>query len=307
MTSPQHDLEPRPEYADRVRAILQATADGAAATRTDGGAAEGAGETETLQLFLLDGLLEAVEWANEGVAADEAACMWLAGLRWFKVATGSFPAGAPEPLPRWIDHELDSAGSLAGADPQNLVALARPEMASTGRPAFPTADGPGVLPRAAAMALLPRVDEDMTARLSTDAAALTHGSPAAHRAAGLAGRAVRAGLDLGSQAPARWAELLQETGNDDGASLSALRTALAAALEQLASGETGGEAGTEPATAVVQRLGRNADPDTAGFAAALVASAVGYQRDARLQPSATGAVIEAMHRRWVTAVLGTAP
>ncbi|GAA1362513.1 hypothetical protein GCM10009596_22140 [Arthrobacter rhombi] len=301
MTSPQHDLEPRPEYADRVGAILQATADGAAAARPT--PAPGPGETETLQLFLLDGLLEAVEWANDGVSADEAACMWLAGLRWFKAATGSFPAGSPEPLPRWIDHVLDSAGPLAPADPQNLVALARPEMASTGRPAFPSADGPGVLPRAAAMALLPRVDEDMTARLSTDAAALTHGSPAAHRAAGLAGRAVRAGLDLGAQAPARWTELLQETGNDDGAALGALRAALAAALDQLAAGE----AGQEPATAVVQRLGRDVDPDTAGYAAALVASAVGYRRGEHPGPSATGAVIEQMHHRWVTAVLGTAP
>lgn len=301
MTSAQQDLEPRPEFADRVRAVLQATAEGAAAARPEAGS--GPGETETLQLFLLDGLLEAVEWANDGVAADEAACMWLAGLRWYRTATGAFPQNSPEPLPRWIDRAFGAVHRLSPADPQNVLGFSAPDMASTGRPAFPTADGPGVLPRAAAMALLPRVDADTTARLATDAAALTHGSPAAHRAAGLAGRAVRAGLDLGSDAPARWAELLGETGNDDGASLAALRSALAAAIDELAEPGTG----TRDATAVVHRLGDDADPDTAAYAAALVASAVGHERPSGRPAPDADPVIGQMHHRWVEAVLGTAP
>ncbi|WP_417234010.1 hypothetical protein [Arthrobacter sp.] len=114
---------------------------------------------------------------------------------------------------------------------------------------------------------------------------------------------MRAGSTWGRRHRARWAELLQETGNDDGTALAALRSALAAALSSSPPARTGSEPGTEPATAVVQRLGRDADPDTAGFAAALVASAVGVLvRDTHLQPSATGPVIEAMpppvgHRR----------
>lgn len=307
MTQTPQDLEPRPEFSDRVLAVLQATAAGAAAAR----ALAVPGETETLQLFLLDGLLEAVEWANEGVASDEAACMWLAGLRWNRAVTGSFPNGAPEPLPRWIDAAFAATdelatSSLAPADPQNRKALADPNMASTGRPAHPTADGPGVLPRAAVMALLPRVDEGTTARIASDAAALTHGAPAAHRAAAVAALAVRAGLDLGVQAPQRWKELLQETAENDGVCFAALRVALDAAISELAVRQTGAE-DAEDASAVVHRLGSTPDPDTAGYAAALVASAVGYRQTAVLPPSTLDSVIHQMHHRWVEAVLGTAP
>ncbi|MGO2003906.1 MULTISPECIES: ADP-ribosylglycohydrolase family protein [Micrococcaceae] len=307
MTQTPQNLEPRPEFSDRVLAVLRATAAGAAAAR----AGQVPGETETLQLFLFDGLLEAVEWANDGVASDEAACLWLAGLRWNRAVTGSFPDGAPEPLPRWIDAAFSAtdelaAPSLAPADPQNRRALADPDMASTGRPAHPTADGPGVLPRAAVMALLPRVDEGTTARLASDAAALTHGAPGAHRAASYAARAVRAGLDLGAQAPQRWKEILQETADDDGAACAALRAALQAAIDELATRQAATDE-TGDASAVVRRLGTTPDPDTAGYAAALVASATGYRQAAELPTSTVDSVISQMHHRWVEAVLGTAP
>ncbi|WP_372699526.1 ADP-ribosylglycohydrolase family protein [Arthrobacter sp. JSM 101049] len=321
MTSPPLDLEPRPDFSDRVLAVLQASADGAALVR---GTAE-LGQTETLQFFLLDGLLEAVEWANGGVAADEAACMWLAGLRWYRAATGAFPTGSPEPLPRWIDQELASSGRpWAPGDPQDLAGLSAPQMASTGRPAFPAADGPGVLPRAAAMALLPRVDHATTARLAADAAALTHGAPAAHRAAGIAARAIRAGLEHGAEATGRWSELLEEIddgpyavdGNDGGA-LAALRSALAAAGAEVDSRRSAGsgarpcaaDGGTEAqdATAVVHRLGAAPDPATAAYAAALVASACGHRRADTAPAPAADALIAELHRRWIEAVLGTAP
>ncbi len=307
MTQTPQNLEPRPEFSVRVLAVLQATAAGAAAAR----AVTVPGETETLQLFLFDGLLEAVEWANDGVASDEAACMWLAGLRWNRAVTGSFPDGAPEPLPRWIDTAFAAtdelaASTLAPADPQNRKALADPDMASTGRPAHPTADGPGVLPRAAVMALLPRVDEGTTARLASDAAALTHGAPAAHRAAALAALAVRAGLDLGAEAPQRWKELLQETADDDGVCCAALRSALDAAINELAARQADPEE-ADDASAVVHRLGAAPDPDTAGYAAALVASAVGYRQAAVLPQGTMDSVIHQMHHRWIEAVLGTAP
>lgn len=327
MTSPALDLEPSPDFSDRVRAVLQASADGAARAR----GTSDLGETETLQLFLLDGLLEAVDWANDGVAADEAACMWLAGLRWFRARTGAFPAGSPEPLPRWIDREVESLPSgWAPGDPQDALGLAAPEMASTGRPAYPAADGPGVLPRAAAMALLPRVDHATTARLATDAAALTHGAPAAHQAAGVASRAIRAGLELGSGAAPRWEELIEELDTvpktveeNDGGSQAALRSALAAALAELetrraagdqpepldgaADGGTNGGTNGQDATAVVHRLGADPDPATASYAAALFASACGHRRsDAAPIPAADGLITE-LHRRWIEAVLGTLP
>ncbi|GAP57844.1 adp-Ribosyl-[Dinitrogen reductase] hydrolase [Arthrobacter sp. Hiyo1] len=34
-----------------------------------------------MTLYTVDGLVEALEWANDGVAADETACLWLAYLR----------------------------------------------------------------------------------------------------------------------------------------------------------------------------------------------------------------------------------
>ncbi|HXD29256.1 MAG TPA: hypothetical protein VN621_10935 [Arthrobacter sp.] len=350
MTSQPLDLEPRPDFSDRVRAVLQASAEGAAAAR----GTTGLGETETLQLFLLDGLLEAVEWANDGVAADEAACLWLAGLRWYRARTGTFPVGTPEPLPRWIDRELEAlppgpapsgsepSGSAhagwAPGDRQDAIGLSAPEMGSTGRPVFPTADGPGVLPRAAAMALLPRVDQATTARLAADAAALTHGAPAAHRAAGLAATAVRAGLEHGTGATRRWTELLEDAGTgpgtqegsqqgspegsqdgNDGGSLAALRLALAAAMAEVESrqeagarenhsaGAAGGGPTGQDATAVVHRLGRDPDPSTASYAAALVASACGHRRPGDRQATAADPLIGQLHRRWIEAVLGTAP
>ncbi|MDN6170602.1 MAG: hypothetical protein L0J11_11055, partial [Micrococcaceae bacterium] len=146
-------------------------------------------------------------------------------------------------------------------------------------------------------------DEGTTARLASDAAALTHGAPAAHRAAASAALAVRAGLDLGVEATQRWQELLEQLAQDEGTSSTALGAALAAALEEMASGlsETGGVPG------VVRRLGSAPDPDTAGYAAALVASARGYRpADGRPQ-SAVDSVIHQMHHRWVEAVLGAAP
>lgn len=333
MTSQPLDLEPRPDFSDRVRAVLQASAEGAAVAR----GTMGLGGTETLQLFLLDGLLEAVEWANDGVAADEAACLWLAGLRWYRARTGAFPPGSPEPLPRWIDRELEalpSGSAAAGAGPagwapgdrQDVLGLQSPEMGSTSRPVFPTADGPGVLPRAAAMALLPRVDQATTARLAADAAALTHGAPAAHRSAGLAATALRAGLEHGTAATRRWAELLADPGTgsgtrdgNEGGSRAALHSALAAAIAEV---DSRGEAGAQPdpsggaaeggpdgqdATAVVLRLGADPDPATASYAAALVASACGHHRAGDRLATAADPLVGQMHRRWIEAVLGSAP
>ena len=58
-----------------------------------------------LTLYTLDGLTEALEWANAGTAADEAACLWLAYLRWYATQEGRFPDNAPAPQPRWIDSQ----------------------------------------------------------------------------------------------------------------------------------------------------------------------------------------------------------
>ena len=58
-----------------------------------------------LTLYTVDGLLEALEWANSGVAADINACLWLAYLRWLGTqgvagaGVGPVPAAALDRCP----------------------------------------------------------------------------------------------------------------------------------------------------------------------------------------------------------------
>lgn len=272
--------------------MLLAVADGAAHAR------DGAdpGETETLSLYLLDGLMEALEWAHEGVASDEAACMWLAALRWYKLVNNTFPEGAPEPQPRWIDEAFDGAPSFAPGDSQNLLALTNPDMASVGRPAYPEADSTGVLTRAAFAALLPRVDEATTAKIATDAAALTHGSPAAHRAAGAAALVVRAALESGTDALPRWAELVAGL---EGEAAEGLILAVELVTDALANTEA-----QVAYDALFEALGEEPDAETAAYATALLAAVQGTDAVAHRPASEIDPILDAMHDRWVKLTVG---
>ncbi|WP_411733083.1 ADP-ribosylglycohydrolase family protein [Paeniglutamicibacter sp.] len=305
------------EFSDRVLGVLLAVADGAAHAR-DG---QDPGETETLALYLLDGLLEALEWAHEGVASDEAACMWLAALRWYKLVNKTFPAGAPEPQPRWIDEAFDGAPDFAPGDSQNLLALDNRDMASVGRPLFPTADTTGVLARAAFVALLPRVDEATTAKIATDAAALTHGAPAAHRAAGAAALVVRAALESGTDSVGRWAALVKEfepeapeagetadQGHEAPESEARERDMTAGAgLFRATTYVTNALARTEPKAAydaLFESLGEEPDAETAAYATALLAAVQGTDAVAHRPASEIDPILDAMHDRWVKLTVG---
>ena len=57
-----------------------------------------------LTCYTVDALTEVLEWNNQGVAADEAACLWLAYLRWYRGMGFVLPENAPYALPRTIDH-----------------------------------------------------------------------------------------------------------------------------------------------------------------------------------------------------------
>ncbi|GAA4363124.1 ADP-ribosylglycohydrolase family protein [Paeniglutamicibacter cryotolerans] len=289
-------LVPTADFSDRVLAVLAAGALGAGA----GSDATGPGESETLALFIMDGLLEAIEWANEGVASDETACMWLAGLRWYKAVTGAFPLSAPEPLTRWIDDELGALGPIGSpADPRSRSGLDSAQMSSTGRRVFPDADGPGVLPRAAAIALLPRVDAETTSRLASGAAALTHGTDAAHGAASLAALMVRSGIEADMAAVTRWTSMLDGSGQH-GPAMAALRRAVAVASAALSAG---GPSGTRLPAALNASIAAGAGPDEASFTAALIASVLGtqalpagWEASLSIAPLVTG-----MHARWLAA------
>ena len=89
--------------------ILSAAGDDPTAALDDPEAAMVSDATQ-LTLYTVDGLVDALEWANDGVAADETACLWLAYLRWLDRQGEYLPAGAPVIL---LDHQPRNARHAA--------------------------------------------------------------------------------------------------------------------------------------------------------------------------------------------------
>ncbi|MEQ4518020.1 ADP-ribosylglycohydrolase family protein [Pseudarthrobacter sp. B907] len=136
-----------------------------------------------MTLYTVDGLLEALEWANSGVAADTNACLWLAYLRWLGSQGVPIPDSAPFQPPRWIDGHAVLRHRRA---PGNacLSGLATGEMGTVHRPVNPESKGCGTVMRSAPFGLIPHIDADAVYKLSADAASLTHGHPSARQSAG---------------------------------------------------------------------------------------------------------------------------
>lgn len=129
-------------------------------------------EYTRLCLFTLDGLLEAVEWANAGQPAEETACLWLAYLRWLRGQDVAWPEAAPSPPSRWIDHCDISTGVTFAA--QSLEALRTGAMGEVERPVLPQAMDVSAVVRSAAFGLLP-VGWKALATMAINGAAITHG------------------------------------------------------------------------------------------------------------------------------------
>ena len=135
-----------------------------------------------MTLYTVDGLVEALEWANDGVAADEVACLWLAYLRWLATQEVAASPSAPVPQPRWIDlqdvlHQRRAPGNAC------LSGLATGEMGTAARPINPESKGCGTVMRSAPFGLVPHIAPEAVAKLSMDAASLTHGHPSARLSA----------------------------------------------------------------------------------------------------------------------------
>jgi ADP-ribosylglycohydrolase len=136
-----------------------------------------------MTLYTVDGLVEALEWANSGVGADVNACLWLAYLRWLATQGEAAPPSAPVPQPRWIDtHDVLRRRRAPGS--ACISGLATGEMGTVYRPVNPDSKGCGTVMRSAPFGLIPHISPDAVYKLSADAASLTHGHPSARQSAG---------------------------------------------------------------------------------------------------------------------------
>ncbi|KUM32257.1 ADP-ribosylglycohydrolase family protein [Glutamicibacter mishrai] len=295
-------------YSDKVFAILLGLADGATHARDD----IDPGATEILPLYLADGLLEALEWARDGVASDEAACMWLAALRSYKKLTGSFPTGAPEPLGRWIDNEFPKVEifeKIADGDPQNISGLNSADMGQAGRPTGAGADSTGVLPRAAITALLARVPLGTTETLARSAAFLTHDAQAAKTSVAAA-KIIRSAMERSEESAGEWEDLLVGL---EGPSAEALRSVVARIRENIAlspedaynayfgdaSEDESAESDVAAAPESVVSVPEDRDPEVDAYAVALLAAVYGTEAVGERPASALDDIISELHDRWM--------
>ena len=124
-----------------------------------------------LSLYVADGLLEVLEWAAQGQAADPPAAIWLALLRWYKNRYGAFPEGVPAAPDRWIDHYEFYPGDV---DAATKAGLEEPEMGLVHKPHGLDATGADALMRAAPLGMLPQLDAEWVTTMSRQIAVLTH-------------------------------------------------------------------------------------------------------------------------------------
>ncbi|KRE50462.1 hypothetical protein ASG92_09280 [Arthrobacter sp. Soil736] len=194
-----------------------------------------------MTLYTVDGLVEALEWANSGVGADANACLWLAYLRWLDTQGVPAPERAPRPQPRWIDEQPVLRHRRA---PGNtcLSGLATGEMGTVYRPVNPDSKGCGTVMRSAPFGLIPHIPAEYVYKLSADAASLTHGHPSARQSAGVFSLLIHSliqghGLVEAAQAAVHRVE-------SDAEAAPELRERLAAALRL--AGRAGADTGTRP-------------------------------------------------------------
>lgn len=276
-------------YSELIYAVLSAAAE---VERTNATEIEQLGPESMLMLSIGDGLTEALEWAHEGVASDEPACMWLGSLRWIRAVDHELPAGVPTPPSRpFADHML-ARGVDKGGDPQNIAGLRSPEMSLPHRPfnrpaasvpELAATDGPGVLARAIAIGVVPYLPVEQTRSFATASAALSHGSPKAHAACADAAELIvwathqmpndtdenafiqmlEKVADVGDDAP-------QATDNDAGPARMSLSLAAGVALNAL-----GTDAAQANATDVGTALADEGYVQAGMLAAALIAAVTG--------------------------------
>lgn len=156
-------------YSSRVAGVFYGGAAAEAAAITPEGT-EFSTATQ-LSLYVADGLLEVLEWAAQGQAADAPAAIWLALLRWYNNRYGAFPEGLPAAPNRWIDEFSMAPGDV---DEATRAGLQEVEMGIERKPHGAEATGPDALVRAAPIGMLPQLDAEWVTKVSRQATVLTH-------------------------------------------------------------------------------------------------------------------------------------
>jgi ADP-ribosylglycohydrolase len=195
-----------------------------------------------MTLYTVDGIVEALEWANSGVGADANACVWLAYLRWLETQGVPVPESAPRPHPRWIDSQ-EVLRHRRAPGKACLSGLATGEMGTVFRPVNPESKGCGTVMRSAPFGLVPHIPADSVYKLSLDAASLTHGHPSARQSSGAFSLLIHSLVQGSSLAEAAQAALARVLADDEAA--PELRERLGAAVR------LAGEAGHTGAASVL--------------------------------------------------------
>jgi ADP-ribosylglycohydrolase len=181
-----------PSIASRIHGCLLGAAAAEAAALVEGHHSEGHHSTDDgvlrlgaagqLSLYTADALAQVLEWANNGVYADQAACVWLAFLRWANGQGVALPSSAPPITERWIDTQPAVRRRLPER-PAWVGSLASGEMGSAARPLGTDYDDGAAAARSAPFGLIQGTPSAAVASMALDGAALTHGHQAAMQAA----------------------------------------------------------------------------------------------------------------------------
>ncbi|WP_026552405.1 ADP-ribosylglycohydrolase family protein [Arthrobacter sp. H20] len=255
-----------------------------------------------LTLYTVDGLVDAIQWANDGVAADETACLWLAYLRWLATQGEPASSSAPAPPPRWIDtQEVLRRRRRPGA--ACLSALRSGDMGTLARPINLEAKGSGTVMRSAPFGLVPHVPAEVADRLAVNAAALTHGHPAARHCAAVIAVLIHAIVNDGQSLREAVATAVARAGTSGLPDLSKLLdTALELATDGGVSPElmtaalgTGWTADEATAIAVYAVLAVPADAGAEQHFSSAVALAVNHDGDSDTTGAITGSILGALY------------
>ncbi|THJ66231.1 ADP-ribosylglycohydrolase family protein [Arthrobacter echini] len=330
-TTDQGAAEPAPtSYEDRVLGCLLGIMAGDAygLLHTTGGDPRAAfvdpaplavSDATSLTLYSTDGLIEALEWANDGVAADETACLWLAYLRWLDHQGEHPPASAPAPPPRWLDLQPDLPPA-EHPDQDTVRALLSGEMGTRARPLNAGSTGPGALMRSAPFGLVPRIPATMVERLTLDAAALTHGGTGATEPAAAYSGIIRSLVieggsltaALGDRAPDGPGPTRDAAAPAGPAAAPTAAGTLAAALQAVREGTAATDSPDEQmATALARAVAPGAADASPVIAASLTGGVLGALHGTAALPSAylsspgTPEVVRTMARKLLAATTGT--